>query len=285
MFNGATINAGAAPAIAALLSRAANGGPGPGLPGAAVRLVNPLAAEESVLRTSLRPGLLRAVAYNESHRNRGVALFEIGHVYPPADASLPGEHEALGVVIAGAEAPVAMRVWRELVAALGFGARVDQSIVPAGLHPTRSATLSVGRDVVGAVGEVHPDVLDAFAIDERIAVLELHLGHLLARPPKPASARPISRFPSSDVDLAFTVADGTPAERIEKAIRQSAGNLLVDVALFDVFRRPDAATGGRSLAYRLRLQAMDRTLADDELGKVRAGVVAAVAKLGGVLRA
>ena len=256
-----------------------------GLPPDAVHIVNPLAAEESVLRTSLRPGLLSAVAYNEARRSRGVTLFEIGHVYPPAAAPLPDEYEELGIVLAGRDGSHAMRIWREIVAALGFGARVDQSRVPAGLHPTRSATLSVGRDVVGAVGEVHPDVLDAFAIDERVAVLELHLGLLLAREPKPAQARPVSRFPSSDLDLAFTIAVTTPAERIEKAIKQAAGNLLVDLALFDVFRRGGEDVDERSLAFRLRLQAPDRTLTDDELGTLRATVVSAVTKLGATLRA
>ena len=73
-----------------------------GLDGDALRITNPLVAEESVLRTSLRPGLLRAVAFNESHRRSGVALFEIGHVYPPGPGELPAEYEALGVVLAGA---------------------------------------------------------------------------------------------------------------------------------------------------------------------------------------
>ena len=63
-------------------------------------------------------------------------------------------------------------MWREIAAALGIGARVDQGQVPAGLHPTRSATLVAGRDRIGAVGEIAPDVLDAFGIDERVAVLE-----------------------------------------------------------------------------------------------------------------
>ena len=75
-----------------------------------VRVANPLVADEDVLRTSLRPGLLKAIAFNESHRRPGVSLFEIGHVYPPGDRSgdLPDEYEALGVVLAGAEAPAAM---------------------------------------------------------------------------------------------------------------------------------------------------------------------------------
>ena len=86
-----------------------------GLPTEALRLANPLVAEESILRTALQPGLLKTVAYNESHRSAAVRLFEIGHVYPPSGNQLPDEHEALGVVLAGAEAPDAVAVWREIV--------------------------------------------------------------------------------------------------------------------------------------------------------------------------
>ena len=255
-----------------------------GLPGESVRIVNPLAAEESVLRTSLRPGLLKAIALNESHRRAGVALYEIGHVYPPGSGELPDEYEALGVVLAGADATAAMALWREVAAAMGFGARVDQGTVPAGLHPTRSATLWVGRDVVGAVGEVHPDVCDAYDVAERVAVLELNLDLLLASEPKPAAWRPTSRYPSSDLDLAFAVPVELSAERVEKAIKQAAGSLLVDVALFDVYRGTGVADGERSLAYRLRLQAPDHTLSDEELTAVRTRVVAAVTKQGATLR-
>jgi phenylalanyl-tRNA synthetase beta chain len=255
-----------------------------GLSSDALRITNPLVAEESVLRTSLRPGLLRAIAYNESHRRVGVALFEIGHVYPPAEGELPGEYEALTVVLAGREAPAAMAVWRELAAALGTGARVDQSQVPPGLHATRSATLQAGRDPLGAVGEVAPDVLAAFDVIERVAILELDLDQILDREPKPTQWKPISRYPSSDLDLSFVVPGDIPAERVEKAVRQGAGNLLVDLDLFDVYRGERAAAGTRSLAYRLRLQAADRNLTDADIADVRRGVEAAATKLGAQLR-
>jgi phenylalanyl-tRNA synthetase beta chain len=255
-----------------------------GLDGDALRITNPLVAEESVLRTSLRPGLLRAVAYNESHRRSGVALFEIGHVYPPGPGVLPDEHEALAVVLAGEEAPAAVAVWRELAAALGVGARIDQGRVPPGLHATRSATLVAGRDAIGAVGEVAPDVLEAFDIAERVAVLELDLGAVLGQEPKPPAWKPTSRHPSSDLDLAFVLPDDVPAERLDKAIRQGAGALLVDLALFDVYRGAGVGTGRRSLAYRLRLQAADRNLTDTDIAEVRTKVTAATSKLGAELR-
>jgi phenylalanyl-tRNA synthetase beta chain len=256
-----------------------------GLHTPSLRITNPLVAEESVLRTSLRPGLLQAVAFNESHRRPGVSLFEIGHVYPPGDGELPDEYEALCVVLAGREAPAAVAVWREVAAALGVGARIDQQRVPEGLHATRSATLVAGRDAIGAVGEIDPSVLQAFGVDERVAVLDLDLRTVLQREPKPAQWRPVSRAPSSDLDLAFVLDDTTPAERLDKALRQAAGNLLADIELFDVYRGPGVGDGRRSLAYRLRLQASDRTLTDADLTAVRERCIAAGEKLGATLRA
>jgi phenylalanyl-tRNA synthetase beta chain len=256
-----------------------------GLDGPSLRIANPLVADESVLRTSLRPGLLKAVAFNESHRRAGVSLYEIGRVYPPGPGELPEEYEALGIVLAGAEAPAAVAAWKEVATAMGIGARLDQGRVPAGLHATRSATLVAGRDAIGAVGEVAPEVLDAYGIDERVAVLELDLRHVVEREPAPARWKPTSRHPSSDLDLAFVLAADVPAERLDKAIRQGAGALLVGLDLFDVYRGERLGPDRRSLAYRLRLQAPDRNLTDADVAAVREKVAAAAAKLGAELRA
>ena len=187
-------------------------------------------------------------------------------------------------MLAGEEAPAAIAVWREIAAAMDVGARIDQSVVPAGLHPTRSATLVAGRDAIGAVGEVAPEVLEAFGITGRVAVVELDLRPVLGREPKPAQWRPTSRYPSSDLDLAFVLPEDVPAEKLGKAIRQGAGSLLVDLDLFDVYRGDGIGAGRRSLAYRLRLQAPDRNLTDADVADVRQRVTKATAKLGAELR-
>lgn len=254
-----------------------------GLPSDAISITNPLVSEESILRTSQRPGLLRAIAFNESHRRDGAAFFEIGHVYPPGDGELPPEFEQLTVVMAGREAPAAMAVWREITAALGGGARIDQSRVPAGLHPTRSATLQAGKDPLGAVGEVAPDVLAAFGVAERVSILEVDLDQFLAREPKPTQWKPTSRFPSSDLDVSIVAGDDIPAEKVEKAVRQGAGALLVDLVLFDNYRNPDQP-GRRALGYRARLQAPDRNLTDADIAEIRRGIEAAATKLGAEVR-
>ncbi len=195
-----------------------------GLDGDALRITNPLVAEESVLRTSLRPGLLRAVAFNESHRRTGVALFEIGHVYPPGPGELPDEYEALGVVLAGEEAPAAVAVWREIAAAMGVGARIDQGRVPPGLHADalgdarRRARRDRRRRRGGARGARR--VRHRRARRRRSSSTSRQV---LDHEPKPAPWKPTSRHPSSDLDLAFALPDDVPAEKLDKAIRQGAG--------------------------------------------------------------
>ena len=188
-------------------------------------------------------------------------------------------------MLAGEEAPAAMAVWREIAAAMSIGARVDQTDVPVGLHPTRSATLVAGRERSAPSARSPPTVLEAFGIDERVAVLEIDLDVALASEPKPARWKPTGRHPSSDLDLAFVLADDVPAERLDKAIRQGAGNLLVGLVPFDRYRGPGVARRARAAwRYRLRLQAPDRTLTDADVASVVTAVTAAAGKLGAELR-
>ena len=249
-----------------------------------LRIANPLVAEESVLRTSLRPGLLRTVRYNQSHRAPRVALFEMGHVYPPGKGPLPDEAEHLGVVIAGADAGTALGVWSAVSDALSVGAQLDQSRVPAGLHPTRSATLARGKRIIGAVGEVHPEVLDHLGIEGRVAILELDLSVLLNELPKPQQARALNRLPSSDLDLAFVLPDSVPAVDLHRALRQATGKRLVSLELFDTYRGAGVPAGSRSLAFRLRLQDGSSTVSDEMVADVREACNKAAAALGAELR-
>lgn len=258
-----------------------------GLPPEAVTVTNPLAAEESILRTSLRPGLLRAIAYNESHRTDSAALFEIGKAFgvPSAGTTLPDEREHLAVALAGADAFAVARIWAVLAETLGLdGIAIDQSAPPAGLHPGRSGVLLSGGVPVGEIGEIDPGVLDALVIRERVAWLQLDLGAALAAPHGEHRYHHISRYPSSDLDLAFEVSDSVAAATIAAAIREAAGPLLVDLSLFDVFRGHPVPDSHRSLAYRLRLQATDRTLTEEDLSGIQRTVVDAAASVGAVLR-
>jgi phenylalanyl-tRNA synthetase beta chain len=251
-----------------------------GLPGDGIEITNPLVKEESILRTSLLPGLVKALATNAARRNTGVGLWEIGHVFrrygAPAgglnapDEALPDEREMLGVALGGRDAAEAVREWRAVAEVLGVaGVQIEDGFV-RGLHPTRSARLvgSAGRPV-GAVGEIDPAVLEEHGIGERVGWLEVDLDVAAGVPHRERIYRPVSIYPSSDVDLAFEVDDAVPATAIEAALRSAAGDNLAALRLFDVYRGPGIAEGRRSLAYALRLDAIDHTLTDDEVAEIR----------------
>ncbi len=255
-----------------------------GVPADAVVLANPLDANESVLRTALRPGVLKVLAYNASHRRAGLSVFEVGTVFlcDGANPPLPDEPERLAVALGGRDAHDVVRLWRALGAALGVDVSVTNE-AHDGLHPGRSGAALVAGAPVGVVGEIDPAVAETFGVDERVAFLEVDLAPLLAaRSPRTYAA--VSRFPSSDIDLAFVIADDVASDQLQTAIGDAAGDLLVDISLFDVYRGSGVPDGSRSLAFALRLQAHDRTLTDDEVGAVRTRVIDAATATGATLR-
>jgi phenylalanyl-tRNA synthetase beta chain len=242
-----------------------------------VVVTNPLVADEDRLRTSLLPGLVASLAYNAARRQPDVWLYEVGKVFrqPAPGAELPVEREHVAVALAGCDATEAKAVWDVVVEGLLLdGTRIEAATAP-GLHPTRTARILVAGEEVGALGEVDPDVLAAGGIDQRVAWIELDLESLLAAPHGSRAYTPISRFPSSDVDLAFEVDDATPAGDVRETLA-GADELVVDVALFDVYRGGQVAGGRRSLAFTIRLQALDRTLTDDEVAEARTRLITAV---------
>jgi phenylalanyl-tRNA synthetase beta chain len=109
-----------------------------------------------------------------------------------------------------------------------------------------------------------------------VAWLEIDLGRLLDLPHGARPYRPISRYPSSDVDLAFETPKSVPAAAVEQALRAAVGLMLARLDLFDIYRGSGVAADARSLAYRLRLQAPDHTLTDAEIAEVRERAIRAV---------
>ena len=252
-----------------------------------IRASNAMILEESILRASLVPGLLRAIAFNGARRAPDVSFFEIGMVWNhPAegrladgrDSTLPQEDERLGVAIAGREADaiVAKRLLDEILNGLRVADVELQATVHAGLHPGRTARVVVADENVGVVGEIDPTVLAEWGIAGRVGWIDLDVRRLLGAPRRPLEQQPVSRFPSSDIDLAFVLAEATPAAAVERAIRGAGGPELIDLRLFDVYRGDRVPDGTRGVAFRLRLNADDRTLTDEEIGEIRQRTIAAV---------
>ena len=282
-------------------------GLGPG----GVEVANPLNPDEAILRRGLLPGMLSALAYNAGRRQDDIRLFEIGHVFPPPDAArlaraferhdpVIDEREMVAMALAGTgdDAHRAAALWLALAEALGVEdvalcATDGTDGAAGGLHPSRAAAVVVRRaghgDVtIGAVGEVDPAVVAAFGLDaerRRVGWIEVDLGLLLEAPRRPETVEPISRFPSSDIDLAFVVADDVAAAAVSETLRRGAGALLESLELFDVYRGDGLPPATRSLAYRLRFCSLDRTLTDDEVGTLRRDLIGAVEQAhGGRLR-
>ena len=265
-----------------------------------IGVTNPLSRDHSLLRQNLLGSLLDVVAVNLRHGTPEVGVFEIGKGYARSgDAAR--EWWRLGFALTGAaEEPAWNRPARpydlddakgrlELIARrLGFPAVAyeSESGEPT-FHPGRTARASAGDDLFAIVGELHPDVADRWGLrtSQRVVMAEVALRGLAAGRLAAEKAKPLGRFPEVDRDLAIIVPEATQAAAVEAVIRASAGTLLLGVALFDIYRGVPLAGDEKSLAYRLRLGAADRTLTEAEAEAAVAAVVAALPGIGGRLRA
>lgn len=257
--------------------------------GETVSLANPLAAEESILRPSLIPGLLRVLGHNANHRNPSMRVFELGHVFetPMPNQIVPYERDALGVAFAadGDDARTAVRALETLIQALGLNpAAIEVRMKEiAGLHPTRSARV-VGSGTgfnLGSVGEIDPEVAREWGVERRVGILVLDIESFVSLPRRSSAVASFSRFPSSDIDLAFVVADTVPAAHVADALRMAGGSILQSVHLFDVYRGDRVEPGSRGLTYRLRFADPSKTLTDADVAAVRATCIDQVAKATG----
>ncbi len=255
-----------------------------------IEVENPLRSEESILRPALLPGLLRAVAYNAAHGEPDVALFESGTVFAPPAAGepLPRERRSLAfarshhVVRAPHEPdrPVDVYDATATLHALVQELRVaDLRLDPAGVdgfHPTRAARVLVDDRTVGVVGEVAGSVVEALSLSGPVVACEIDVDALIDARRADRVAVPVSRFPASTVDLAFVTDDTVAAADVRATLERAGGELIEHVGLFDVFRSDALGAGKVSLAFSLRLRALDRTLTDDEVRDLRRQAIEAV---------
>ncbi|HVE68801.1 MAG TPA: phenylalanine--tRNA ligase subunit beta [Solirubrobacteraceae bacterium] len=269
----------------------------------AVRLVNPLSEEQSVLRTTLLGSLLDAAAHNTAHDNPDLHLFETGAVYldraGDGAGPLPDERRHVGVILTGAQSAPSWRAGdaprADFFAAKGVLAglldwmRVPWSVEAGGepfLHPGRAATVLLDGEPAGWLGEVHPLVAGEWDLDGP-AGFELDLDRLARiAAARPLGYRDLTSFPPVRQDLAVVVADDVPAARVEAVVRAAGGELLRAVRVFDVYRGEQVGEGRVSLALALEFQAPDRTLTDEEVAERRQAIAAALSEdVGGELRA
>lgn len=264
-------------------------------------LENPLSEEESVLRSSLIPGLLLAASKNLARRNTTVSLFEIGNTFAPSDGELPIERLRVAWLQTGPVPTSWHRPHRDFdfFDAKGVLARVAEGLgVAQGLgdgvgfehaesepmHPGRSGRVLLDGEEIGVVGELHPRAARALDLPSRVALGEVRLAPLLAAV-RTAAPGALARFPAVTRDLALLVPASTPAAEVETLIRRAGGELLEAVEVFDLYPGEEFGQPGKvSLAFSLSFRHPERTQTDAEVSEVIAAIEAAASAAGWVVR-
>ncbi|MFN4135583.1 MAG: phenylalanine--tRNA ligase subunit beta [Novosphingobium sp.] len=271
-------------------------------------LANPISEDLKVMRPSLLPGLLAAAQRNLHRGASAVRLFEIGRRYLRGEGGASDEKPSLAVVLAGdavargwdarvnggkARAFDAFDAKAEALALLAeAGAHVDnlQVMGEAGaqFHPGQSATLRLGpKQVLARFGMLHPATAKAFDLDGPVAVAELFLDRIPPRKGGGTFARAHFAPPALQAvkrDFAFLVDAGVPAADLVRAVRGADKQAIVGARVFDDFRGAGVPEGRKSLAIEVTLQPVEKSFDEAVLKAVSDRIVAAAAKLGGVLR-
>jgi phenylalanyl-tRNA synthetase beta chain len=260
-------------------------------------LANPISSDMAVMRTSLWPGLLGTIQYNQNRQQTRMRLFEIGRRFLPAGRTT-GEDLMLAGAISGPRMPKQWGIGERvvdfydakgdveaLIAATGRAGQVRfQPAQHPALHPGQGAKiLDENGHQIGLLGALHPAAQAELGLDRPVYLFELRLDRLgLAKIPV---FRELSRFPAIRRDLALVVAERTPAQAIMDNISHNLGHLLVNLELFDEYRGEGIDSGRKSLALGLTLQDSSRTLKEEEIEVLMTKVIGAlVSDLGAQLR-
>ena len=284
---------------------------------ATVSVLNPLEADRPQLASTLLPSLLEALGRNVSRGMGDVALFAIAQVVQSAgpaefpavtsarrptdaeiagiDAALPRQPQHIAVALTGlaeprgpwgpgrpVEAADAIEAARVIARASGVEVTLRSgAYLP--WHPGRCAEVLVGETPIGHAGQLHPAVIERAGLPKGTCAVELNLDAIPVTTALPAPR--VSPFPAVFQDLALVVDEKVTAQSVADAVREGAGELLEDIALFDVYTGPQVGEGRKSLAFALRFRAADRTLTEDEASSARDAAVARAAEaVGAVLR-
>ena len=247
----------------------------------AIKLANPLVDEQSVMRTTLLPGLLETISRNMNFRSLDLKLFEMRRVYLPGkgDDDMPREPLCVVGAITGSRdgdgwsrpnEPVdffdAKGIVETLLDFLDVGGISWAAEKPeAYFHPGKSCRIFAGRDCIGSVGELHPTVQKNFEIEKPVFCFELDFEKLvkLSRTKKTIAAP--SRFPDSSRDIAMLIPEELASARIVECIKAEKSKEIEQVQIFDVYRGKGVPDGYKSIAVRIRYRSFERTLAEEEI--------------------
>ena len=247
-----------------------------------IRLLNPIASQLAVMRTTLIGGLVANVRYNLNRKIARVRVFEVGRAFVRDPSVRDGALEVAGIrqpmqVAAIAFGPALEEQWgvRPARPADFFDLKGDVEALVAprqarfvkaahpALHPGRSAQIELEGAAVGWIGELHPEWQQKYELPGPAVVFELACEPLLSVPlPRYAE---VSRFPAVVRDLAVVVPEGVPAEALLEALRVGGPGIVQEVRIFDLYRGQSVGKSGKSLAFRVVMQDTARTLTDAEV--------------------
>ncbi len=251
-------------------------------------LTNPISANMAAMRTSLWPGLLQTMVYNQNRQQTRMRLFELGRRFVPRADGMDQSRILAGAVSGdalaeqwGTKARPAdfYDVKADLEALIGLSGRLqDFRFAPAqhpALQPGQTAViLDPERQQVGLMGRLHPLVQSKLALDREVVLFEIQISAINTR--KIPNFHEIPRFPAIRRDLAVIVAEKTPAQAVLDCVTKVAGKLLVNLELFDEYRGEGIDSGRKSLALGLTLQDSSRTLKEEEVEAIMGKVVSSL---------
>ena len=254
-----------------------------------LKIQNPLGEDTSIMRTIALPSMLDILSRNYAYHNKAAKLYELAKIYLPVEGQvLPEEPKMLLLGTYGA-GETFFSLKGELEAIM-TGLRLPKATYAAvkdnpSYHPGRCASVSIDGQLLGYMGQVHPQVAKNYGMDGEIYCAELDFTKMTGLVLPEPTYVPLPKYPSVSRDLALVCDEAITVAAAEEVIRASAGKLLRDVRLFDIYRGTGIPEGKKSMAFSLELRADDRTLTDADSEAVMSKVLAAVAgKLDAQLR-
>ncbi|MGI6106428.1 MAG: phenylalanine--tRNA ligase subunit beta [Lachnospiraceae bacterium] len=256
----------------------------------AIRIANPLGEDFSIMRTSSVNGMLTSLATNYNRRNKDARLYEIANVYIPKSLPLteyPDERTELTFGMYGDGDFYDMKgVAEDVFERLGM--REQPSYSPKSgkpyLHPGRQANILYHGEVIGYLGEVHPDVADSYGIGERAVIAVLDMPKIDRYANFDYLYRGLAKYPTVTRDISLVVPIPVLAGQIEDTIRKNGGEYLESVKLFDMYAGSQVLEGTKSMAYSIVFRAPDHTLRDAEVQSAMDRILAALKEMNVTLR-
>lgn len=252
-----------------------------------LKILNPLGEDTSIMRTTTLPSMLEILARNYNFRNKSARLYELGRIYLPRADGLADEPKVLSL---GAYGDIDFFGLKGVVEALLHSIRVGGVSYQAcrdnaSYHPGRCATVCVGGEQIGVLGQIHPTVCANYGVDTALYCAELSFEALMRFQGPEREYVPLPKFPSVARDIAVVCDASIPVATLENCISRGARGLLKEVELFDIYTGAPIPAGKKSVAFNLTLRSDERSLTAAEADEDVKSVLELLQKeLGAVLR-